>query len=96
MVKYLIIGSSGYVGSAVAKDSRFAYKMLLAKNSLKDSCSLKTDLILDRNKIEKQIHKFEPEVVINSAWNSVGDYSEDVAMSNIEDQIKLLKQTDAK
>tara|TARA_Y100001970_G_C14231857_1_gene859138 strand:+ start:605 stop:1486 length:882 start_codon:yes stop_codon:yes gene_type:complete len=83
----LLTGSSGFIGSKLAKnllDNQFNLLTISKKKNIKVSTN---HLFVDLNNFarsKKKIKNFNPDIVIHLAWQSLPDYSFNIQMINLE------------
>jgi nucleoside-diphosphate-sugar epimerase len=89
-MKYLILGSNGFIGSSIAEDERFKNRILVSTRQKKENIVGDIGWLNDEN-IEI-IKLFSPEIIINSAWSGVGQYSLEYALNNINSHLKFIEK----
>jgi len=89
-MKYLILGSNGFIGSSIAEDVRFKNRILVSTRQKKENIVGDIGWLNDEN-IEI-IKLFSPEIIINSAWSGVGQYSLEYALNNINSHLKFIEK----
>jgi nucleoside-diphosphate-sugar epimerase len=90
MTRFLIIGASGFVGSAIFRDPRFDGSLAASVPFDRNPQSLLLS-VEGRYATKDEILRFEPQVVINAAWHAIGNYTRDNALKNIDSQQKIFE-----
>ena len=91
-MKFLITGANGFLGKSILCDSRFNDNFTISRNQLK-FCDLNKSIgNLSEDDIDL-INEFQPEVVINTAWSGINNYSLHQTLENITNHLKFIDKT---
>ena len=88
-MKYLILGD-GFIASELVRKIESDRCLQLSRNASLDKSVVRHDFNLSAE-LPAIAHEFAPDVVVNTVWNEVGNYSDENNLQNLKLQRKIIQ-----